>query len=778
MNLALRISLFLAALSVGGGGIYYVKNQGMLEKRVAPSRAALVSSQRKSIARPALKKVIKEVPKKGVKKVPVNWPKTVVVPPPVKPLVAPVAKRKSAPVRVKSVKREQSGAKDYPKVEAKPLVWMTTHYTSPGFENPEELYTEEIEVKFSKIDHQKLFHNYLAAMAEFKAQEGRERVPVLMADKAKKIERKVASSPQVLEMKSKDEPIQLRSPGPPKLSGKTVKASLQETVARMKRGLPENSLVAFDYSKHRASTAAYNPFLPETYRGWTSGGTPKEHFPGAVSRERIAMARALMTTHAPTSLGGAGSLRRGDRQQLTSQGATSQKERAVKAKAPIISDQKGAAATVQPVGGSPEASELKEKALAQRVLKSLEGAKDQGRTGLRQSKSKKAGLKAAPTPAVVKLGAQVFSFNRGPLADYRNFEVLPDYSSSERWGDAGTGRINIHKNLNSSMGVLGALLYGRDIVDTRVDIVLERGVVREESIPVFFRAELAEFFEQQKLSGEGGHLLVELDESTESVTLDASHEAVLYLDRKLRIVADAADYNYLLFVGLPPGSTTIDYIRNGYENLKKVILIERGSIYYESNQYLKMGKDIVEINQRNTLAFDKSHLNVDGSQIVQFNSYEKVTQIAPNRYDLTTNVLPAGTRKYLEFKHMSSSIYLGKWDAKEVVLPGEDYIAYFLKTMGMEELAQSCLVQVNFSGKVKVKKVAIEGKNGEDYIPIERIYLDGGGQFAAEVSPLSVRGFFLSDQAGVMSIMLQYENGGEDYLNSYCAPSVYIVEQL
>ena len=272
MNFALRISLFLAALSVGGGGMYYVKKQGMLEGRVAPSRAELMSSQKKSIVHPALKKVIKEVPQKVVKKAPVNWPKRVAVPPPRKPLVAPTVKRKSAPVRVKSTKREQSGAKDYPKVEAKPLIWMTTHYISPGFENPEELYVEggrraeEIAVKFSKIDHQKLFHNYLAAMAELKAQEERESIPVLMADadkdNAKKVERKVASSPQALEMESKDAPIQLRSPGPPKLSGKAVKASLQETVAKMKQGLPKTPLVAFDYSKRPASSTAYNPFLP------------------------------------------------------------------------------------------------------------------------------------------------------------------------------------------------------------------------------------------------------------------------------------------------------------------------------------------------------------------------------------------------------------------------------------------------------------------------------------------------------------------------------------
>ena len=378
--------------------------------------------------------------------------------------------------------------------------------------------------------------------------------------------------------------------------------------------------------------------------------------------------------------------------------------------------------------------------------------------------------------AVINISAQIFSFRQALGGAYQNFEVRPDYSGSERWGDEGTGTVSVQKQLSSKVGFIGVVLSGREIVDTRVDLTLEREVSKEVSIPVFFQDDLQNLLQKKNLSGEGGLLFIELDNSTESVNLDAQYESVIYLSKDLRPVNITDDYHYMLFVGTTPGSTTIEYIRNGYENLKKVILIEPGVIYYDFNEYIKVGRDIVDISQRNTLGHYKSDLNIGGGDIVQFNSYEKASQIGPGRYDLSINVIPSGTRKYIELNHLSSPIYLGRWDAKKVVVPSENYIAQFLKAVELDELTGSCLIQVNF--KDKAKEFYIEGKNGNNYIPIDRIYIDRDGQFSDTLSPLSVKGFFLSDQVGVISINVQYENGREDFLNSYCASSAYIIEQL
>ena len=380
------------------------------------------------------------------------------------------------------------------------------------------------------------------------------------------------------------------------------------------------------------------------------------------------------------------------------------------------------------------------------------------------------------TQSIVNVSAQEFSLRRGPSGEYQHFEIRPDYSGQETWGDQGLGQVSIQRELNSEMGVMGISLYGRGIMDTRMDLVLERGVVREISIPVFLRDEFEGLQSRQKSSGGGGHLFVELDSSTESVGIDREYESAVYLNKKLEQVGPDDDYNSILFMGVGVGATTLEYIRNGYEDLRKVVLVEEGAIYYDPNEYLEMSQDIVQIKQRNMLGPRESDLNIEGRKITQFNSYEKVSQIGPSQYDLTTNRMLSGTRKYVELSHMSSSLYLGRWDAKEVVIPSEDYIAYFLKVMGLRDLSKSCLVQLNF--RDKVEELDVEGKNGEAYISIDQIYLDDEGEFSESLSPLSVRGFFLSNETGVIAFKIKYKNGKEDYLNSYCSSSSYIIEQI
>ena len=371
---------------------------------------------------------------------------------------------------------------------------------------------------------------------------------------------------------------------------------------------------------------------------------------------------------------------------------------------------------------------------------------------------------------------QIFSFNKGPSGVYRDYEITSDYSDQERWSDQGSGLVSIQEEINSSMGIMGTSFRGRDVAEVRFDLVLEQGIERGVSIPAFFRDELQAFLNEKGFSGEGGLIFIELDESTDRVILDAEHKGVIYLDQNLKPVGKMEDYLYLFFVGVTPGSTTIEYTRNGYENLKKVILITEGVIYYDLNEYVTIGKDIVEINERKILGEAQSNLNIQGSDIVQFNTYESVEQIGPGRYDLSVNVLPLGTRKYMELNHLSSPIYLGRWDADNIVVPSEEYIGKIIEGLGFEDLSGMCLIQVNFDKPIA--DINIEGSNGQEYIPINKAYIDGEGTFTEEVTTLTKKGFFVSDQTGVVSIRISYEDGKKDFFNSYCADSLYIIEQL
>ena len=269
---------------------------------------------------------------------------------------------------------------------------------------------------------------------------------------------------------------------------------------------------------------------------------------------------------------------------------------------------------------------------------------------------------------------------------------------------------------------------------------------------------------------------MELSDSTESVNVDGAYEGLLYFNREMRSVGQSDDYNYLLFVGVEPGSTTIEYIRNGYENLKRVVLIERGVVYYDSNEYLEVGDDVVEINKKGVLGSQEADLNISEEDIAQFNSYERVAQLGSGRYNFGVNVLPSGTRKYVELNHLSSPIYLGRWDAKKVTLPSEQYISSLLDALDLDDLSGTCLIQINF--RENVRELSVEGKNGEEYIPVDKIYMDSEGNLSRSISARVAKGFLLSDQTGVISARVNYKNHKSDYFNTYCSPSVYIIEQL
>ena len=387
----------------------------------------------------------------------------------------------------------------------------------------------------------------------------------------------------------------------------------------------------------------------------------------------------------------------------------------------------------------------------------------------------------ASASAEVVVSAQVFSLKLGLGDELKNYRIAPDYSSGGQWDDAGTGRVSIQKNVRSQVGIIGGAVDSYGFVTTRVDILFEQGLTRQMSIPMFPYEELREFLEKKGFSRGGGLLFVELDGSTDSVNIDARHEGLVYLDDALREVDSSRDFRYLLFAGIAPGLITIDYIRNGYENLGKMVLIEEGVVYYEPNEYLEIGRDIVKVEQRNVLGSRMSGFEGDSSvEHKQFNSFEKITQVGPSRYDLSVNVLPAGTRKYVEFNHISRErpIYLGRWEAKNLVLPSGDYVSHTLTAIGLEDLTGMCLVQVNFGRRVE--ELFIEGRDGQSSVPIvvDRIYIDEDGQVSETLSALSAQGLFFTYGSGALSFAVKYEDGKEDYLNSYCYESAYLIEQL
>ncbi len=369
------------------------------------------------------------------------------------------------------------------------------------------------------------------------------------------------------------------------------------------------------------------------------------------------------------------------------------------------------------------------------------------------------------------------SFLKKGLGEWaQSFEVRADYSDAERFVDYGTGEITISKKLNSQMSIMSATILGSGLMDTKVDLVFDKNESLDVYIPMFDENNFLDYMGKINFSGYQGHLLIELDPMTDKVDLDSKYFKKLYLDKKLNPVKADGDYAFLLYVGVESGTTALRYTRNGNEQLSKIINIEPEKVYYELNHYRKMNSDRSLISQKNVLGSKTSDLNIDDKLIKNFNSFERVRQIGPNKYDFSISNLPLGTRKYLEFSHMTSPIYIGKWNQNKLVIPSESYMANLIESLRLNSIERLCLVKIDLPQRAKDHWV--ESKTGSEYMNLDRIYIDEEGNITEEMTPLTKEMILISDRAAQITANIKYVNESEDFINSYCSPGTVIIEKL
>jgi hypothetical protein len=143
-----------------------------------------------------------------------------------------------------------------------------------------------------------------------------------------------------------------------------------------------------------------------------------------------------------------------------------------------------------------------------------------------------------------------------------------------------------------------------------------------------------------------------------------------------------------------------------------------------------------------------------------------------------------GGRRYLELGHQSEPVFVGVRDNNNVTVPSENFMRFILSNVEGSKLGNRCLVQVNLTKKAQKIDVASESvgqslmtstqmldSDGKFYDSFSnktrKIIIIGEGQGGSEVSP-----------DAKVNIKIQYEDGSVQFLNSYCSPNTYLVEQL
>ncbi len=376
-----------------------------------------------------------------------------------------------------------------------------------------------------------------------------------------------------------------------------------------------------------------------------------------------------------------------------------------------------------------------------------------------------------PTNAKLSVRTSLGIIGKGLSKNTTPFQFVSDVSFGEPLSSGSIGAIEIEEMINERVSTIRGTILSSDTFPTIVELPLEYGDFLV-NIPLLERDDVFKRFEGIR----GAMLLVELDESTDSIDIDHKYVERILLNDRFKKVEEGDDYRFILYVGVEPGNTLIQYLTLNNEVGEKIVHLVEDHVLYESNTYIQSKKEKIELFETKLLGKNDLELNIDGDDIRYFNTGIGSKSIGLNLYEIERPVLPLGMRKYVELKHLGESIYVGFMDNKSLHVPSREYLNYVMDTLKIGDLDNKCLIQVNFSKNIVDMKVASESYKGP--IGIEKLYLDKDGMFNTEASDFAKKVFMVGDTTGTMNIEVEYSDQSRDYIQTFCSSNTIIVEQL
>lgn len=360
--------------------------------------------------------------------------------------------------------------------------------------------------------------------------------------------------------------------------------------------------------------------------------------------------------------------------------------------------------------------------------------------------------------------------------DVMSFEVRFDDDIDEIIQSFGEGEINLKTKINTEMSIRRGTILSASHYPTTVDFVLENNEIVAK-IPMLEKDYLNSLITQNDITGFGAQLLVELDNQTEDVDIDAPFERKLFLNKNLKQVERGEDdYSFILFLGAETGNTIISFKTVNNETVSKIIHLEDSELYYEPNFYVDQKRDDFELNEEYLLSKEKGPLSLDPKQINGLTFEKSFKKLTSNRYRVNNVLYPLGMRSYIELKHLEESVYVGRWNNKTATVPSEQYMRHVLNKFNISSVGSNCLVQVNLPKAAS--ELYFNGQSKSGAMRMQAKILDKDGIFYSDLSNESEKIFLLGEEQGIINIKVKYVDGSVDYLQSYCSDNSYLVEQL
>jgi hypothetical protein len=353
------------------------------------------------------------------------------------------------------------------------------------------------------------------------------------------------------------------------------------------------------------------------------------------------------------------------------------------------------------------------------------------------------------------------------------FEFVPDYDRAERMDDQTSGEIKLGYSLSGDVNTQTGVVQSQGMIPTRVELhLLNEGI----NVPFINEVSIQKFLQKKGLDIVGNLLMTAIDPSITDVEIDSEYQAKVFFSDKFKIVATQDAAAYVMFLGVKNGNVLLRYLLDNKESAQKIVYVGEGEMYFEDPDFVGTQRELYTFTTRTLLGRKVKELNIDGSEISFFGTKITSKKKTLNSYEIKVPELVENTRKYLEFKHLGNSLFVGTSGTKEIEIPGNDFIGRVLQANELSELGERCMVQINLKKDLRDMKVSGKNRSGEMFA--ETSFLDNDGNFSRDSSELAEKVFVTGDLEGIFNVRLDYTDGTVDFLKTFCSEGSYLVEQL
>jgi hypothetical protein len=377
------------------------------------------------------------------------------------------------------------------------------------------------------------------------------------------------------------------------------------------------------------------------------------------------------------------------------------------------------------------------------------------------------------TQAEFTIKAKEINLNTQKVRQSFGFEFVPDYDRAERTDDQTSGEIKLGYALSGDVNTQTGVVQAQGMISTRIELnLLNNGI----NVPLFNEESIQKFLQKKNLDITGNLLMVAVDPSINDVEIDSDYQAKLFFTEKFKLLESQENAAYVLFLGVKTGNVLTRYLLSNKESAQKIVYVGDGEMYFEDPNFKESQRELYTFTTRSLLGRKVKELNIDGADVTFFGTKTFAKKKTLNSYELKVPEMVENSRKYLEFKHMGQSLFVGTQGATEIEIPGQDFIGRVLQANQLSELGERCMVQINLVKDLRDIKVSGKNRTGEMFA--ETSFLDNDGNFSRDNSELAEKVFVTGDLEGIFNVRLDYTDGSTDFLKTFCSEGSYLIEQL